>query len=122
MPVFMAASDVLLVHLKRSELSRYIIPTKTMAYLAAGKPIIMAAEGAAADLIDQAEAGIIIVPENPSALAEAILRLAACSDEERLTMGRRGRQYLLSHFSKNIVISLYESILQKTVRTGRKQK
>jgi len=54
--------------------------------------------------------------------AEAILRLAACSDEERLTMGRRGRQYLLSHFSKNIVISLYESILQKTVRTGRKQK
>lgn len=121
MPAFMAASDVLLVHLKRSELSRYIIPTKTMAYLAAGKPILMAAEGAAADLIDQAEAGIITVPENPSALAEAILRLAACSDEERLTMGRRGRQYLLSHFSKNVVIPLYESILQKAVRTKRKQ-
>jgi glycosyltransferase involved in cell wall biosynthesis len=117
MPAFMAASDVLLVHLKRSELSRYIIPTKTMAYLAAGKPILMAAEGAAADLINQAEAGIITVPENPSALAEAIRRLAACSDEERLTMGRRGRQYLLSHFSKNVVIPLYESILQKTVRT-----
>ena len=46
--VIMAAADTLLVHLRRSELSRYVIPSKTMAYLAAGRPILMAMEGAAA--------------------------------------------------------------------------
>jgi glycosyltransferase involved in cell wall biosynthesis len=120
MPAFMAASDILLVHLKRSELSRYIIPTKIISYLVAGKPILMAAEGAAADLINQAEAGIITEPENPQALAEAICKLAGCSDEERLKMGQHGRQYFHSHFSKEIVIPLYESILEKTIRTKRK--
>lgn len=121
MPAIMAASDVLLVHLKRSELSKYTIPSKTMAYLAAGKPILMAAEGAAADLIIQAGAGMTISPDNPSALAEGIRQLRACSKEERVAMGYRGRQYLLSHHAKAVVIPLYEDLLQETALAKRKQ-
>jgi colanic acid biosynthesis glycosyl transferase WcaI len=121
MPALMAAADILLVHLKRSELSHYVIPTKIISYLAAGKPILIASEGAAVDLIIQAEAGIATIPENPTALAEAICMLAACSYEERQTMGQHGRQYFLSHYSKNVVIPLYESILEKTINTKRKR-
>jgi glycosyltransferase involved in cell wall biosynthesis len=117
MPAIMAAADALLVHLKRSEFSQFMIPTKIISYLAAGKPILLAAEGAAIDLIKEAGAGIVTMPEDPAALAAAIVKLASCPVEERITMGLNGRQYYLSRFSKDVVIPLYESILQKTIDT-----
>jgi hypothetical protein len=64
-PAFLAAADVLLVHLKKSELSHYVIPTKTLAYLAAGRPILMAMDGAAAHLIrerGQASSFLLKIP------------------------------------------------------------
>jgi glycosyltransferase involved in cell wall biosynthesis len=113
MPELMAAADALLVHLRRSELSRYVIPTKTLAYLAAGKPLLMAMEGAAADLVDAARAGIRVPPEDPGALAKAAERLAAMSPAEREEMGRSGRAYLAANLSRTDVIPEYETILQR---------
>lgn len=115
MPGFMAAADALLVHLKRSQLSHYVIPSKTMAYLAAGRPILMAMDGAAADLVRQANAGITLTPEDPAQLAAAVCRLCHCPAAEREAMGQRGRDYLLANFSKQKVICQYEAILQRFV-------
>lgn len=112
MPQFMAAADALLVHLKRSELSHWVIPTKTLAYLAAGKPILMAMEGAAAQLLRDAEAGLVIPPEEPGALAEALCKISAMTETERVAMGERGRQYLLENLSKEKIINKYEEILR----------
>lgn len=112
---FLTAADALLVHLKRSELSRYVIPTKTLAYLAAGRPILMAMEGAAADLLREAGAGLVIPPENPCALARALLSLRDVPPRERVAMGRRGREYLGSHFSKQKVIAQYEAVLRRVL-------
>lgn len=120
MPEFMAASDALLVHLKQSKLSRLVIPTKTLAYLAAGKPILMAMDGAAAKLVTAAGAGIVVSPEDSIALSEAIRSVSAMPHEERGAMGERGRQYLLENLSKQKVISQYEEILQRVAsRNGR---
>ena len=116
MPDFMAASDALLVHLKHSELSNYVIPTKTIAYLAAGKPILMAMNGAAADLIKDAEAGMVIPPEDPAALAAAIQALWNMPAAERAAMGQRGHEYLLKNLSKQKVIGQYEEILEFVAR------
>lgn len=112
-PAFMAAADALLVHLKQSELSDYVIPTKTLAYLAAGKPILMAMDGAAAKLIIAAEAGVIIPPENPDALAAAICNLSVTPLAERIAMGQRGRAYLKANLAKQKVIDQYEEIFQR---------
>ena len=119
MPDFMAASDALLVHLKRSELSHYVIPTKTLAYLAAGQPILMAMDGAAAQLVREAGAGFVIPPENPAELASAIRLLSDMPPSERAVMGWRGRDYLIAHLSKQKVIPQYEAVLQRAVRRKR---
>jgi colanic acid biosynthesis glycosyl transferase WcaI len=111
MPAFMAAADALLVHLKRSELSRYVIPTKTFAYLAAARPIVMAMEGAASDLVTAAGAGIVIAPDDPPLLARTIDALADMETAERTRLGENGRSYLRTHFSKQRVIALYEELL-----------
>jgi len=114
MPSLMAASDALLVHLKKSPISEYIIPTKTLAYLAAGKPIIMATEGASAGIIQNASAGITVEPANPAALAEAIRQLQILTGDEREALGRAGRDFFLSEYSKTVVAQRYEHALKET--------
>ncbi|MCK4489326.1 MAG: glycosyltransferase, partial [Anaerolineales bacterium] len=110
-PEFLAAADVLLVHLKSSDLSDYVIPSKTTAYLAAGKPIIMAAGGAAAKLIEEINAGITIEPEDPFSLAEGIRDLSSMNETVLEKMGDNGRDYFPSKLSKRVVIPIYNEAL-----------
>ncbi|MEO6393827.1 MAG: glycosyltransferase family 4 protein [Pyrinomonadaceae bacterium] len=118
MPAFMSAADALLVHLKRSELTELVIPTKTMAYLAAGKPILMAMNGAAADLVEESQAGAFVEPEDPTALAAAIEQFSRMPPAELAALGENGRQYLVSHLSKSKVIKLYEEVLSRVAQKG----
>lgn len=113
MPQIMAAADTLLVHLRRSELSRYVIPSKTMAYLAAGRPILMAMEGAAADLVMDAGAGRTVAPDDPAALAEAIQAFSQLTDSERNAYSERGPVYLRKYLSKDVVVAQYEALLRR---------
>jgi glycosyltransferase involved in cell wall biosynthesis len=50
-------------------------PAKALALMACAKPIVLAAKGEAARLIEAAKAGIVVPPENSHALADAILTL-----------------------------------------------
>jgi glycosyltransferase involved in cell wall biosynthesis len=113
MPAFMSAADALLVHLKKSDLTELVIPTKTMAYLAAGKPILMAMNGAAAELVEESRAGLFIEPENPEALAAAVADLSRMPEAERAAMGEQGREYLVQNLSQAKVMKMYEAILSQ---------
>jgi colanic acid biosynthesis glycosyl transferase WcaI len=112
MPSLFAGADALLVHLKKSPLSRLVIPTKTMAYLASGRPIIMAMEGAAADLVSAAGAGIAVPSEHPASLVEAIETMRRMPEGERAAMGARGAEHLATNFTRDTVVPEYEAILK----------
>jgi glycosyltransferase involved in cell wall biosynthesis len=116
MPAFMRAADALLVHLRRSHIADHAIPTKILAYLAAGRPVVCATGGAAADLVRGANAGVTSEPGDAAALVEAILQLRSLSAEARAELGRNGRAHLHAHFEKTTVIDGYERILQSLVR------
>ncbi|MEZ5319811.1 MAG: glycosyltransferase family 4 protein [Vicinamibacterales bacterium] len=116
MPAFMAAADALVAHLRPSELSRYVIPSKTMSYLAAGRPIVMAMEGAAADLVREAGAGVTTAPGDPDALAAAIRDLMARPDAARAAMGARGRAFARAHLTRDALVPRYEAILARAAR------
>jgi glycosyltransferase involved in cell wall biosynthesis len=119
MPAFMAAADALLVHLRNSEISNWVVPSKTLAYLASGKPIVMAMQGAAADLTREAGAGVLVDAENPAALADSLRKLSRTSEEERESMGRKGRAYLERHLMKDVVIDRYERLLKEVATRAR---
>jgi colanic acid biosynthesis glycosyl transferase WcaI len=119
MPALMAGADALLVHLLNSEISNWVVPSKTLAYLASGKPIVMAMHGAAADLVREAGAGVLVEPQNAPALADALRKLARSSEEERESMGRSGRAYLERHLAKEVVLDRYEELLQRVARAKR---
>jgi glycosyltransferase involved in cell wall biosynthesis len=114
---YFAAADALLVHLRASSIASLVIPSKTIAYLAAGKPILMASVGAAADLVARAEAGITLSPDDPKALAQAAVDLANVSPAERDEMGRRGRRFFEHHFTKAATLPIYLDVLTKAANS-----
>ena len=59
---FFALADLLLVHLKRDPLFEITIPSKTLAYMACSRPILMAVAGDAAGVVRDAGAGLTLRP------------------------------------------------------------
>lgn len=106
-----AEADVLLVHLKNDPLFRITIPSKTQAYLAAGKPVLMAVAGDAADLIQHAGGGVACLPENPTEIASAVERLASLDPMSRAAMGKAGRSFYLRELSLAAGVSSFERVL-----------
>ena len=99
MAAIYARADALVCTLTRQDLFAYVIPTKAQAYMAAGRPILMSVNGEAARLIAEAGAGIAVPPENPAALAAAIVRMAGLLPAQREAMGRAGRAFYDEHLS-----------------------
>jgi len=78
----------------------------------------MAMDGAAADLVTDADAGVAIPPGDAPRLAAAIESMRGLCEAERLAMGERGRRYLAAHFTRDVVVPEYETLLQRVARTG----
>lgn len=115
----LACADVLLVHLKDDPLFRITIPSKTQAYMAAGKPILMGVEGNAADLVRLADAGLCCRPENPDDIARAVLQLRNMSDAERSAMGANGRQFYEKELSFDTGVTVFEDIFSSLIHPER---
>jgi colanic acid biosynthesis glycosyl transferase WcaI len=110
---YLLSADALLVHLRDDPLFEITIPSKTQAYLSIGRPIIMAAKGEAAQLVTGADAGISVAPENPEALAAAILHLAEMTKDDRGRMGRRGAEFYHTTLSKDVGMRAFEDVFLK---------
>jgi len=106
-------ADTLLVHLKQDELFKITIPSKTQAYLAAGKPIIMAVDGDAAELIEKARCGVKCPPGDPESLASTAISFSAMSSEELREMGENGYSYYREKLSIDRGIENFDSLFQK---------
>ncbi len=90
-PPFLAAADALLVTLSGHETFRDFVPSKLIDFMASGRPVVLAAAGESAALVEQADAGIVVPPEDPAALAAALKRLAA-DPEEAARLARNARE------------------------------
>ena len=83
MPPLFEAASALLVHLCDEPHFAITLPLKTRDYLAAGKPVITAVRGDAAQIVLRSGGGMVCEPEQPSQLAETIERLLSLSEAER---------------------------------------
>lgn len=117
MPRFYALADVLLVHLKRDPLFEITIPSKILAYLACGRPILAAVAGDAADVVRNAGAGVVCYPEDPEALAAAVRKLYTMSPSEREAMGQAGRAAYLANYTRQVLLGWYEELLTEVAST-----
>ena len=113
----LAMADALLVHLKADPLFEITVPSKTQAYLMAGRPILMGVAGDAADLVREAGAGVAFEPDNPSALVAAVARLRALTPQQREEMGRRGQVFYAERLALEVGAARFADVLDRAARS-----
>jgi len=90
-------ADILIV-----PLVRYIpgaVPSKLYEAMATGRPVVLMAEGEAARVVQEHQAGLLVAPGDAAGLAKALRRLA---DDPALRerLGRNGRAAVERHFDR----------------------
>lgn len=85
------------------------IPLKTQAYLTAGRPILMAVRGDAADLVKRAQAEMRCNPEDPTAIADALMFLRLLPASERADKGERSRLFYEKYLSFELAADQLEA-------------
>ena len=113
-PAFLSAADLCLVLLKKTELFKTVIPTKMLECMACARPIILAVDGQARQILEEANAGVFIEPESAQALAQAIGQLKA-KPERRESLGANGRDYVLKCLSRKQTAKTYVEVLAQLV-------
>lgn len=111
---YLTAADALLVHLRRDPLFKITIPSKTQAYMACGKPLLMAVDGDAADLVHESGGGVVAESENAISLANAAEQLANANQEMLTAMGLKARHYYTQHLSLAIGSTRFAEIFRHT--------
>lgn len=110
MPKIIASMDATVVPLKKLDLFKGALPSKMFEALSSELPIVLAVEGEAEELINNAKAGIVVEPENEKAIAGAVLKLYE-DNSLREELGRNGRAYVMEHFSREAITRRLEKIL-----------
>jgi glycosyltransferase involved in cell wall biosynthesis len=111
-PAFISASDASLVLLKKTDVFKTVIPTKMLEFMSCARPVILGVEGQARMMVEEADAGIAIEPENAEALARAVQKLAE-NPELGAKLGRNGREYIVRNYSRKKTAENYIQVLQQ---------
>jgi glycosyltransferase involved in cell wall biosynthesis len=112
---YWAALDVAVVHLRRNDLFRAVIPSKIFESMAMGVPILMGVAGEACEIVMEAGAGIAFEPESPQGLAHAILTVR---DDPvlRTTLSRQAAAAALGYDRRQLARE-FLNIMKRTART-----
>ncbi len=117
-PAVLHASDIGLVTL-HAEVKTPVVPSKILSIMAAGRPVVAAMnlDGDGPRLIAEAQCGLCVPPEDPQALAQAVLKLYH-DPSLRQELGLNGRRYAEEHLSLDRCVAQYEALLQQVVKCG----
>ncbi len=107
----LATTDLALITQQRT-VADIVFPSKTQTLLASGRPVVASVNSGSevAKAIREACAGLVVAPEDPDALLEAVIKLRNDS-ARRLTMGRLGREYARAHWEQDRLFRLMDEKL-----------
>ncbi|MCC7162375.1 MAG: WcaI family glycosyltransferase [Anaerolineae bacterium] len=111
LPHLMATADLLVLN-QHPDMVEGVIPSKLLTYMAAARPIVVAAhpDSEAARQVQAAGCGVWVEPNQPKALAHAVSELAR-DPAARQRLGERGRQFVGEYFSRERLLRAYETEL-----------
>lgn len=111
---FYRLADACLLTLKADSLVGLTMPSKLQGYMAAGKPIVGAINGAAQSTIRAANCGICVNAGDSHALAKAMMSIAE-EKEKYKDCGKNAREYFLLHFTINRYIEQLEKNMSDVI-------
>jgi glycosyltransferase involved in cell wall biosynthesis len=116
MPAIWSATDASLIVLRDKPVFRTVIPSKMFETMAMKKPIILGLAGESRRMVESADAGLCIPPEDSRALAEAVRRLA---DDAALAtrLGENGYRYVTQNHDRVVLARIFDALL-RTIATA----
>jgi colanic acid biosynthesis glycosyl transferase WcaI len=109
MPSILAAADICLIPLKM-----YLpgaVPSKLYEAMASGKPVMLIAEGEAAQIVNDNGAGIVIKPGDIDGIVQGLQCLVS-NAEMRQTMGMAGKQAAELNFDREKIVQVFIDLLE----------
>jgi L-malate glycosyltransferase len=110
---FFSAADAFIMSSKSEGL-----PMSLLQAFSVGLPAIVTDVGGMAEAVRLAQAGVIVSPADPSAMAAAILRLAG-NGAERTRYSTNAKEAFHTHFTLQIMADRYMDLYRNTPRTRR---
>lgn len=104
-PDLLATMDIFALPSRREGL-----PLALLEAMAAGLPVVASAVGGVPEAITSAELGLLVPPEDPAALSQAIARLADDA-ETRAALGRSARRRFEGNYELSKMIDRYEALI-----------
>ncbi len=114
-PDVLAAADVLAVTQRASVLDMSI-PSKLTSYFAAGRPVIgsVAPGGGTAQEVERSGAGVLVPPEDPAALLDAVRALTA-DPAAAARLGARGPAHVDAHLSRETGLARIDALIDEAL-------
>jgi glycosyltransferase involved in cell wall biosynthesis len=103
MPRYLSIAHCGLVPQRDLDLFKSNRPAKMFSIMGMGKPVLFCGRGEAAVLLEQKNAGLVVPPENPLALAEAV-RFIVANPTVADAMGMRGRVFVEKELAWPIIV------------------
>jgi glycosyltransferase involved in cell wall biosynthesis len=109
---YILSSDMGTSVLKKVDTFKTIYSNKTFDYMACKKPILMAIDGVSRELLEVANAGTFVEPENDKDFEEKIREYLANS-QRLIVEGESGYNYAKANFDREVLADKYISILEE---------
>jgi glycosyltransferase involved in cell wall biosynthesis len=111
---YILASDVGASILKKVDTFKTVYSNKTFDYMACKKPIFMLIDGVSRELVEEADCGKYVVPENAALFAEAIKHaLTSAGRAELNQQGENGYHFAKKYFDRNFLANKYINELKR---------
>ena len=110
--LLLAAADAGAVVLQKNPTFRSVYPNKLFDYMGAALPVLCGVEGDAADLVTDADCGLLVRPGDIQSWRAAVTQLYRMPAEQRAKMGANGRIFVAEHFDRRRIASEYLELLR----------
>jgi colanic acid biosynthesis glycosyl transferase WcaI len=119
LPELLASADVHYLGLAEG-LAGYVVPSRLNGILAAGRPVLVAADAnsESAQVVAEARCGLRIPPGDSVALADGVRRLVA-GEVDLASAGAAGRDWVVRHRDRDDAIASYRNVLDELIRAAR---
>lgn len=111
-PQYLANCDAAFLSFADNELFQMTIPAKLQSYMACGMPIIAAAGGETARVINEAECGMCSMLGDTEALADIIEKLKCATVHQQCEMGRNAINYYEENYERSGLVNKIEYYLK----------
>jgi len=114
-PDYFSAADISIIPLRKIELFKGALPSKMFDSWACECPVLLCVDGEAREILEAANGGYYIQPEDAEVLAVAVARLY--HDQSRLSeFGINGRRFTEQHYSREALAMKLTALLQSVTR------